>query len=221
MGFYIRTKGCKERGHQEKALEEVYFTVSQVQAVLRKIEESAPDNPRWERDHGMVFMGFFFGLRIGEVCLLTRTAFRNVSKGMAYIHTLKMRGRHIAKNGLPEEVPPVVEKHVREYVVAYLKKIPKDQEYLFVSRRGSKLSEQFVSQMFQTYIARAGMSQAYSWHGLRHGRGVQLWEKFKDLKLVQLMLRHSCIESTQVYVGMSPSTLQVYSAKLDEDRLEG
>jgi site-specific recombinase XerD len=220
MGFYLRTKGCAERGHQEKATEEVYFTIPQVQHVLKKIEESAPDNPRWERDHAMVFLGFFFGLRIGEACLLTREAFRSIGKGMAYIHTLKRRGRHLAKNGLPEESPPVVEKHVREYIQAYLKKIPKGQEYLFVSRRGHRLSEQFVAQMFQTYCRAAGLSPAYSWHGLRHGRGVQLWEKFHDQKLVQLMLRHSDIASTQVYIGMSPSTLAGYSDKLNEDKLE-
>jgi hypothetical protein len=120
----------------------------------------------------------------------------------------------------PEGSPPVVEPHVREYVVEYIKTLPKAQETLFLTRRGLPVSKQFCQCVFSTYLDLSGLPQIYAWHSLRHGRGVQLWERFHDLILIQKMLRHTNDQSAHIYAGISPSTLSGYNDKLEQDAVE-
>jgi integrase len=205
----------------------------------------------------MIFLGFYFALRIGEVRLLEREAFRLLERGKVFIRTLKVTQKILhrcskcekevrlamrrkgtlftcascgaqakvknpgkGQTERPEGSPPVVEPHVRKYVLSYLQTIPDTQDTLFVSRNGNRLCRGFISMMFSTYLERAGLSQIYSWHSLRHGRGVQLWEKFHDLVIVKNMLRHTDISSAQVYAGISPSTIDRYSDELESDAVK-
>lgn len=78
MGFqYIQTKGFENNGHQPgKTKREWSMTQQQLDSVLKEVEKSKDEfNSNWRRDHCLIYLGFWLGLRIGEVCILERRHF--------------------------------------------------------------------------------------------------------------------------------------------------
>lgn len=92
---YVYVKGLGARGHTRKTMEERFLTFEQVQQVLDAAVESKNQfNQNWYRDYAAIFMGYSFGLRIGEVRLLERRHFSELaSKQVAHLPTLKQRER--------------------------------------------------------------------------------------------------------------------------------
>lgn len=120
----------------------------------------------------------------------------------------------------PEKQPPLIEEHVQEYVMDYLRNaIPPEQRWLFEGYKDQHLSTTQLRNIFNSYAARAGLSTMFSWHALRHGRGVLLWEKFKDAVVVRDMLRQKSIGSTEVYMHLSPQRAEEMKLKLGESAI--
>lgn len=118
----------------------------------------------------------------------------------------------------PEKSPPVVEKHVLQYAQKYMATLPPEQDYLFTPRhnRNKPLSCRTLHSIFITHTANAGLGSEYSWHALRHGRGLAIWSAFRDVKKVQEFLRHKHISASERYVHLDPAEKQSMS-----DTLEG
>ena len=235
----------------EKTEREKFISVEEVGVLLDTIEHS--DAKHRVRDHAAIFMGFFFALRCGEACLLTREDFRDLERGLVRIPTLKAMKRiphhcgqcgcrrrvgqskigrmhkcgrcgHRARveyNGrvdtiIPRKSPSVVEKHVLAYVREYLDSLPEDQEYLFQGSPGKPLSRSSMHNIFNYWVTEAGLPPIYSFHALRHGRCVLLWDVSKDPKLIQDVARHKGILA-DVYAHMSERRRAEYLDQLEGD----
>ena len=88
-----------------------------------------------------------------------------------------------------------------------------DADAVFLNTRGARLSRQAAWQVVRTYGERAGLTGHLSPHVLRHSCATHLLDHGADLRIVQEMLGHASITTTQVYTKVSQERLfQVYRA---------
>ena len=86
-----------------------------------------------------------------------------------------------------------------------------DQEAVFLNMRGSRLSRQAAWTIVKKYGERVGLAEKLSPHVLRHSCATHLLDHGADLRIVQEMLGHASISTTQVYTKVSQERLwQVY-----------
>lgn len=93
---------------------------------------------------------------------------------------------------------------------------------VFVSPRGRKLTRQAVFALIRRLADRAGIEVPLSPHGLRHAFATHLVERGADLRVVQTLLGHANISTTEVYTHLSRAHLrQVHAAHHPRDRAAG
>jgi len=86
-----------------------------------------------------------------------------------------------------------------------------DQEAVFLNTRGGRLSRQAAWAVVNKYGERVGLADRLSPHVLRHSCATHLLDHGADLRIVQEMLGHASISTTQVYTKVSQERLwQVY-----------
>ena len=87
--------------------------------------------------------------------------------------------------------------------------IKKGQEdYLFLNRRGSKLSRVSVFTIIKALAIKAGIHKTISPHTFRHSFATHLVEGGADLRAVQEMLGHESITTTEIYTHLDRSYLR-------------
>ena len=82
-----------------------------------------------------------------------------------------------------------------------------DAEAVFLNTRGGRLSRQAAWQVIKKYGARAGIADELSPHVLRHSCATHLLDHGADLRVVQEMLGHASISTTQIYTKVSQERL--------------
>jgi integrase/recombinase XerD len=82
-----------------------------------------------------------------------------------------------------------------------------DAEAVFLNSRGGRLSRQAAWQVIKKYGVRAGLDADISPHVLRHSCATHLLDHGADLRVVQEMLGHASISTTQIYTKVSQERL--------------
>jgi integrase/recombinase XerD len=82
-----------------------------------------------------------------------------------------------------------------------------DAEAVFLNTRGGRLTRQAAWQMIKKYGFRAGIGDELSPHVLRHSCATHLLDHGADLRVVQEMLGHASISTTQIYTKVSQERL--------------
>ena len=77
------------------------------------------------------------------------------------------------------------------------------EEILFLNRRGGKLTREMIFMMIRKHAAAAGITKVISPHTFRHSFATHLVENGADLRVVQDMLGHSSILTTEIYTHIS------------------
>jgi integrase/recombinase XerD len=183
-----------------------------LEEVERLLEQPDSSTPLGARDRAMLEVLYSTGLRVSE---LTGLKVADVDTKIGCV-------RCIGK-GDKERVVPVgrkalgiVERYLRDgrpELVRSARAAGSSVAFLFVNRRGSKISRVGVWKILSNYGKQAGLRTALTPHMLRHSFATHLLERGADLRSVQLMLGHADISTTQIYTHVVEERLkQVYKA---------
>jgi integrase/recombinase XerD len=159
----------------------------------------------WQRDVAMLEVLYATGCRASEVCHLR-------------IRDLALAEKQIrceGKGGKQRIVPiggraiEAIERYSGELrgTLAAKRKGPPPEE-LFLSRSGRPMDRIQLWRLVKFYAARAGIDAKISPHSLRHSFATHLLAGGADLRLVQEMLGHASIQTTQIYTHVEHSRLK-------------
>ncbi len=169
---------------------------------------SIGEGPRVLRDRALLEVLYGCGARISEAVGLDRDDL-DAESG-----TVLLRG----KGGKDRVVP--LGSYAWEAVDAYLVRARpalvgtgKGSPALFLNARGGRLSRQSAWTVLRTAAARAGLSTTVTPHTLRHSFATHLLEGGADVRVVQELLGHASVTTTQVYTLVTVDQLrEVYVA---------
>lgn len=183
------------RKGSKKFLRDKYITPDEFKTLL----ETAI---RWKPDMAIiVYLAGALGLSSGEIVCLSRRAFRNLRLGKLMVPTL-WRRKHVFGR-FPPEKAVLVDRYTRKVLEEYLHVMPEEQQWLFPGRfPGKHVHRDVVAKKFKELVCHAGLNQKYSFHCLRHYRGLVLWRSTKDLRFVRQQLRNTQYLSTKRYRRM-------------------
>ena len=170
---------------------------------------AAPDTQtaRGLRDRAMLEMLYASGLRVSELVTL-KTA--QVSQDMGVVRVMG--------KGSKERLVPIGEEAIT-WLARYLGEAQpallagRATDALFVTSRGGAMTRQAFWHLIKRYAARAALGKSVSPHTLRHAFATHLLNHGADLRVVQLLLGHSDISTTQIYTHVARERLKQLHSK--------
>jgi integrase/recombinase XerD len=111
--------------------------------------------------------------------------------------------RVLGKGGKERDVP--IGRYARDAISAYLTRVrpqiatPRSRSALFLNLRGGRLTRQGCTGIVQQHVADAGIRTKVSPHTFRHSFATHLLEGGADVRVVQELLGHASVATTQVY----------------------
>ncbi|WP_125545736.1 site-specific tyrosine recombinase XerD [Levilactobacillus lindianensis] len=174
------------------------LTVAEVDRLL-----AAPDtaNKYGIRDRAILEVMYATGLRVSE---LVHLKFGDLHLEMGLIQTLG--------KGDKERIVPIgdvatdwIQRYLTDSRPLLLKQ--RTSPYLFLNAHGGGLSRQSIWQKIKRYVALADITKDVTPHTLRHSFATHLLENGADLRVVQELLGHADITTTQIYTHISKKRL--------------
>ncbi len=165
---------------------------------------ATPDcrNPRGLRDRAMLEILYGCGLRVSELVGLSLS---QVSRSQGVVRIIGKGGRErLVPMG--EESLDWLQRYLDEARPALLK--GRLTEALFPGRGGAHLTRQAFWYRLCRYAQKAGIQKPLSPHVLRHAFATHLVNHGADLRVVQLLLGHSSLSTTQIYTHVARQRLQ-------------
>lgn len=164
---------------------------------------NAPDKEQalGQRDRTMLEVLYACGLRVSELVNLEINQI-NLRQGV-----IRLFGK-----GNKERLVPMGEQALDQLEIYFKEVRPlllKDpSEVVFPSNRGTKMTRQTFWHRIKKYAAQAGIEKHLSPHTLRHAFASHLVNNGADLRVVQLLLGHSDLSTTQIYTHIAQQRLQ-------------
>jgi integrase/recombinase XerD len=175
--------------------------------VVSLLAAPATSDPVGLRDRAMLEFLYATGARISEACGLSLGDFDHEEQlvrlfGKGSKERIVPYGRHAAA-ALAEWLGPSGRPHLEPQRWARRG----DAEAVFLNLRGARLSRQAAWAMVKKYGDRTGVGHKLSPHVLRHSCATHLLDHGADLRIVQELLGHASISTTQVYTRVSQERL--------------
>jgi len=195
----LKMKSARQPPRYPKTL-----TESQVEALL-----AAPDvsTPLGLRDRTMLELMYASGLRVSELVLL-----KSVELGLND-GVLRVTGKGDKTRLVPfgEEARDWIERYLAQARALILN--GQNDDALFVTARGGPMTRQMFWTLIKKYAVRAGIDAPLSPHTLRHAFATHLLNHGADLRVVQLLLGHADISTTQIYTHVARERLKKLHAE--------
>ena len=195
----VRLRGARRAARFPRTISE-----AQVEALL-----AAPDDSvaLGLRDRAMFELLYATGLRVSELVNLKLSEL-SLTEGLV---------RVIGK-GSKERIVPLGEV-ARDWVERYFKRGRREllagrtADAVFVTQRGAAMSRQMFWVLVKRYALRADIQAPLSPHGLRHAFATHLLNHGADLRVVQMLLGHADISTTQIYTHVARARLKSLHAE--------
>lgn len=183
--------------HVEKHLPDV-LTFNQIETIFESFDL---DKPIEIRDRLILEIIYACGLRISECCFLL---LGNINTSEMY---LKVLGKGNKERIVPyyPRINELLELYFEEYRCLYAKD---DNPYLFVSKRGDRISPRSVQLMLEDVRERCNIPFNLHPHMFRHSFATHLLDNGADLRSVQEFLGHENLSTTQIYTHLTYDRLK-------------
>ena len=176
-----------------------FLTPAEVDRLKDSIDVSKPEG---HRNRAIIEVLFSCGLRVSEL----------VNLKLSDIYRDEQFVRVFGK-GSKERLVPISSTALREIDNYWswreeLKIKPGEEDYLFLNRRGAHLTRTMILIMLKQQADEAGIQKTISPHTLRHSFATALLEGGADLRVIQALLGHESIATTEIYTHISSQTLR-------------
>ncbi|MFN6164771.1 MAG: site-specific tyrosine recombinase XerD [Planctomycetota bacterium] len=176
-----------------------------VSQIDRFLEAPQPGDPLWKRDRAILELMYATGCRVSEVCdlllsnvhLQDRFCLAEGKGSKQRMVPLGDRAIEVIASYLEEERPSLCTRHTDE-----------EAAWLILSRTGQRLRREAIWELVKRYAKRAGISAEATPHTLRHSFATHLLAGGADLRIIQEMLGHASIQTTQIYTHVQSGKLK-------------
>ena len=104
---------------------------------------------------------------------------------------------------------------LKKYYEDYLSKCPfisQNKDIIFFGKNGNKLNRTFMAKIMQRIRINLGLNESITLHSLRHSFATHLIQNNANIRVVQQLLGHSSLSTTQLYTKLSNKSLKnIYS----------
>lgn len=169
----------------------VTFSIEEIKLLLDSLNQ---DNPIEARDKAMIELAYAAGLRVSELCNLK---IKDLHIDMQYVQ--------VYGKGNKERIVPIGEKAI-DSIEYYLKNsrpllVKQHTDYLFLSAiKGQPMSRQAFDVILKEKTLKCGIKKPISPHKLRHSFASHLLKNDVDLRIIQELLGHESISTTERYI---------------------
>jgi integrase/recombinase XerD len=166
---------------------------------ILNILDIAGDDQISLRDKAMLELLYSTGARVSELINLNASDISTITNDDQVSTTVKLKGK-----GGKERVVPIgsfAVKAVNDYLTRSRPNLIKvsTQRALFLNQRGGRLSRQSAWNVVTANAERAGIAEQVSPHSMRHSFATHLLDGGADIRVVQELLGHASVTTTQIY----------------------
>lgn len=202
--YLVRTKKIKEdptEGIQSPKVEKRVPSVLSSKEVELLLEQPKAVDLKGIRDKAMLEFTYATGMRVTEIINLN---LEDVNLKEGYVScTNANKQRNIPLGAISINALKEYIKKARPYLIK-----SEDEKSLFVNINGKRLTRQGFWKIVKFYKEQAHIDKDITPHVLRHSFATHLLQNGADLKAIQVMLGHSDISSTQVYMQFQDEGLK-------------
>ncbi len=179
-------------------------TEKKLPVVLDKSEISKLLNSIENLKHkAIISLIYSAGLRLGEVIELK---VNNIDSMRMLIRIADAKGKKDRYVMLSDKLLSLLREYYKDY---------KPKDYLFEGQKGDKYSARSVQSILKQALKKAKITKKASVHTLRHSFATHLLESGTDIRVIQQLLGHSSIKTTQIYTLVCSSNIAKVKSPLD------
>lgn len=202
--YQLRVKKVRKdptEGMQSPKIEKKAPSILSSEEVELLLEQPKDVDLKGIRDKAMLEFAYATGMRVTEIISLN---VEDVNFDKAFVTcTNGVKKRNIPLGKLSIKALDEYMKNARPYMIK-----KEDEKALFVNVNGKRLTRQGFWKIIKYYKEQAHITKDITPHVLRHSFATHLLQNGADLKSIQMMLGHSDISSTQVYMKFQDETLR-------------
>jgi integrase/recombinase XerD len=171
------------------------LSVEQIMSIL----EISGDDFISLRDRALLELLYATGARVSEIINLNTTDISTIKKDDSQVTTIRVKGK-----GGKERVVPIGSfglSALNDYLTRSRPILSKvlTQKALFLNQRGGRLTRQSAWSIVANRAARAGLAEIVTPHSMRHSFATHLLDGGADIRVVQELLGHASVTTTQIY----------------------
>ena len=175
------------------------LTVEEIDALIGAIDQTTPEG---QRNRAILETLYSCGLRVSELC--------NLKLSDLYLNEgfIKVEGKGSKQRLVP--ISPRAINELKNYFVerGNAKIKPEYEDFVFISRFGKNISRIMVFHIIKELADRIGLKKSISPHTFRHSFATHLLEGGANLRVIQAMLGHESIGTTEIYTHIDRNMLR-------------
>ncbi len=143
------------------------------------------------------------GLRISEAVNLK---INDIDSSAMTVKIVNAKGRNDRIVMLSEKLLSLIREYFKEY---------KPKIYLFEGQKGEKYSSRSIQKIFNNVVKKVGIKKKVTVHSLRHSFASHLLDNGTDIRLIQELLGHKHLSTTQIYTHINPVSIKKIKSPFD------